>query len=164
MERSLVGSPALGDDATRARNRILLALVGCHTINDFYGVIVGPMLPAIRASFALSYSAVSVVPFLTLATSAMLQPTLGYVADRRAIRRQFMAIGFLATATGMLALGQSHTYLAVLLAAVCLGVGASTYHPQSATLLRYFFEQRNRGFAQGVHGIGNALGFTLAPL
>jgi FSR family fosmidomycin resistance protein-like MFS transporter len=151
-------------DVARERSRVLAALVGCHTINDFYGQILGPMLPAIRASFGLSYSAVSVVPFLTLATSALLQPTLGYVADRKAIRRQFMVLGFLAIFVGMLGLGQSHGYLAVLAAAVCLGIGASTYHPQSATLLRYFFDQKRRGFAQGVHGIGNALGFTLAPL
>lgn len=164
MEQSLARPDLREADVARERNRILVALVGCHTINDFYGQIVGPMLPAIRASFGLSYSAVSVVPFLTLATSALLQPTLGYVADRQAIRRQFMTLGFLAIAAGMLGLGQSHSYLAVLVAAVCLGVGASTYHPQSATLLRYFFDQKRRGFAQGVHGIGNALGFTLAPL
>src|SRR5207247_8970457 len=37
-------------------------------------------------------------------------------------------------------------------------------HPQSATLLGYFFERKNRGFAQGLHGIGNALGFGLGPV
>src|SRR5439155_20322902 len=91
MEQTTLGSEVPTDDVARERTRILAALVGCHAINDFYGVIVAPMLPAIRASFALSYSAVAVVPFLTLATSAMLQPTLGYVADRKAIRRQVMA-------------------------------------------------------------------------
>jgi FSR family fosmidomycin resistance protein-like MFS transporter len=139
-------------------------LLGCHTINDFYGVIMPPMLPAIRASFGLSYSAVAIVPFLTLATSAMLQPTLGYVADRRSLRRVFMAGGFGAIAVALLGLGQAQTYVAVLAAAICLGIGASTYHPQSATLLAYFFDRKRRGFAQGIHGIGNALGFVLAPL
>jgi FSR family fosmidomycin resistance protein-like MFS transporter len=64
----------------------------------------------------------------------------------------------------MLALSQSKTYGAILIAAVCLGVGASTYHPQSATLLAFFFEKRRRGFAQGIHGIGNAIGFALGPI
>jgi FSR family fosmidomycin resistance protein-like MFS transporter len=164
VESMLVGRPAESDKSEGTRRRILIALVGCHTINDFYGVIVPIMLPAIRASFGLSYSAVAIVPFLTLATSAVLQPTLGYLADRRALRRALMAIGFVAVAIAMLGLGQSGSYVAVLAAAICLGIGASTYHPQSATLLRYFFDQKNRGLAQGVHGIGNAAGFALAPL
>jgi FSR family fosmidomycin resistance protein-like MFS transporter len=129
-----------------------------------YTLAVPPVLPAIQAAFGLSYSALSLVPFLTLATSAMLQPTLGYLADRRARRRVLMALGFLAIAGGWLALGHSYSFAAVLVAAVLLGIGASTYHPQSATLLAYFFERRRRGFAQGVHGIGNAIGFAGAPL
>lgn len=164
MEKSLIETTPRADDLARLRNRILAALVGCHTVNDFYGVIMPPMLPAIRASFGLSYSAVAIVPFLTLGTSALLQPTLGYFADRRQLRRPLMVLGFLAISIAMLGLGQSYTYGAVLLAAVCLGVGAATYHPQSATFLAYYFEKRNRGFAQGIHGIGNAVGFVLAPV
>jgi FSR family fosmidomycin resistance protein-like MFS transporter len=164
MEQTLIDGRIEVEKVASMRRRILIALVGCHTINDFYGVIVPIMLPAIRVSFGLSYSAVAIVPFLTLATSAVLQPTLGYLADRRALRRALMAIGFVAMALSMLGLGQSSSYVAVLAAAICLGIGASTYHPQSATLLRYFFDQKNRGFAQGVHGIGNAAGFALAPL
>jgi len=146
------------------RRRILISLVGCHATNDFYNLVIPIMLPAIRDSFGLSYSAVAVVPFLTQATSAVLQPTLGYVADRRALRRVLMALGFLAFALAMIGLGLSQTYLAVLVAAVCLGVAGSTYHPQSATLLAYFFDKKARGFAQGIHGMGNAAGFVLGPV
>lgn len=146
------------------RRRGLTALVADHAINDMYALTIPPMLPAIQQSFGLSYSAVSIVPFLTLATSALLQPTLGYLADRRMLRRILMALGFLAFALGMVGLWRSGSYLSVLAAAVLLGVGASTYHPQSATLLAYYFERRNRGFAQGVHGVGNAIGFAAAPL
>src|SRR6476661_3612194 len=98
MEQTLIDGRIEVEKATSMRRRILIALVGCHTINDFYGVIVPIMLPAIRASFGLSYSAVAIVPFLTLATSAVLQPTLGYLADRRALRRALMAVGFVAMA------------------------------------------------------------------
>ncbi len=146
------------------RNRILISLVACHTVNDFYNLVIPAMLSAIRLSFGLSYSAVAVVPFVTLVTSAVLQPTLGYFADRRTLRRATMVLGFLAFAGGMFGLGQSQSYLAVLLAAFCLGIAASTYHPQSATLLAYAFEKRGRGFAQGIHGMGNAAGFVLGPI
>jgi FSR family fosmidomycin resistance protein-like MFS transporter len=164
MEPALTRSTFVADDPSRIRHRILISLVGCHTVNDFYNLVIPVMLPAIRASFGLSYSAVALVPFVTQVTSAVLQPTLGYVADRRALRRAMMVLGFLAFAVAMFSLGQSRSYAAVLVAAICLGIAASTYHPQSATLLAYFFPKRGRGFAQGIHGMGNAAGFVLGPI
>ena len=164
MEQTLLASQPEAELSPNSRRRMLIALVGCHTINDFYGIIIAIMLPAIRASFGLSYSAIAILPFLAQATSAILQPTLGYLADRRGVRRLFMALGFVAITLAMLGLGQSQSYFEVLAAAVFLGIGASTYHPQSATLLRFYFDRQRRGFAQGVHGIGNAAGFALSPL
>jgi FSR family fosmidomycin resistance protein-like MFS transporter len=159
------GAPRDGEVETSASpGRILGSLMACHAVNDFYTQAVPPLLPAIQASFGLSYVAVSLIPFLTLATSALLQPTLGYLADRHIRRRLTMAVGFGCLALGILALGLSQSYLAVLGAALILGVGASTYHPQSATLLAHFFTKKRRGFAQGLHGIGNAVGFGLAPV
>src|SRR5471030_460169 len=122
MEQTLLSGQPEVELTPKARQRLLIALVGCHTINDFYGIIIAIMLPAIRASFGLSYSAVAILPFLAQATSAVLQPTLGYLADRRGVRRLFMALGFVAITIAMLGLGQSRSYLAVLLAAVCLGI------------------------------------------
>lgn len=164
MKLTLLRPSDEGGLAPEERNRGLAALVGAHAINDMYTLAIPPMLPAIRQAFDLNYSAVSIVPFLTLATSAMLQPTLGYLADRKMVRRALMALGFLALATSMLGLWASRSYAGVLAAAILLGIGGSTYHPQSATLLAYYFQRNRRGFAQGVHGIGNALGFALAPL
>src|SRR5258708_25661407 len=109
MENLVLKIPGAIEDPGRLRRRILGSLVGCHVVNDFYGVIMPPMLPAIRASFGLSYSAVAIVPFLTLGTSALLQPTLGYFADRRQLRRPLMVLGFLAISIAMLGLGQSYT-------------------------------------------------------
>src|ERR1700674_1156514 len=106
MENVVVVPPTRGKDQDRLRVRILGSLLGCHTINDFYGLIMPPMLPAIRASFGLDYFSVAIIPFLTLATSALLQPTLGYLADRRSLRRVFMTGGFLAIAIAMVGLGR----------------------------------------------------------
>ncbi|HUX88923.1 MAG TPA: MFS transporter, partial [Chloroflexota bacterium] len=164
MASSAADPNAFTPKVVALRHRMLAALVGCHGINDFYALVIPVMVPAIQQSFGLSYFAVAIVPFLSQATSAILQPTVGYLADRYAWRRPALAFGFLALSIAMLGLAVSQSYLALLVAAVCLGVGASTYHPQSATLLRSYFERRIRGFAQGVHGIGNAVGFVLAPI
>ncbi len=126
-------------------------------------MLLPPLLPALRVAFDLTYSQAGMIPFVSTAISALLQPNLGYLADRRGLRRPLMIAGFCTFALAAVAIGRSSSYPTLLLAAMLLGLAASTYHPQSATFLTYYFA-RNRGWAQGIHGIGNGLGFMVAPV
>jgi FSR family fosmidomycin resistance protein-like MFS transporter len=145
------------------RGRVLAALTAAHTVNDFYGLVLPPLLPTLIAAFGLSYGQAGVIPFVSTGLSAVLQPTLGYLADRRRARRLFLVVGFAGYALAMLSLGSAGSYLTLLIAAAFLGLAGSTYHPQSATYLLFYFRD-NRGFAQGIHGLGNGLGFFAAPI
>jgi FSR family fosmidomycin resistance protein-like MFS transporter len=145
------------------RARVLASLTALHTINDFYGLLLAPLIPALRAAFNLSYGQAGVIPFVSTGVSALLQPTLGYWADRHFLRRRLLVAGFVGYAVAAASLSTAGSYAALLLAAALLGLAASAYHPQSATYLVYYFRER-RGFAQGIHGLGNGLGFFLAPL
>jgi FSR family fosmidomycin resistance protein-like MFS transporter len=156
-------SPAPISEDAAGRARLLAALTVLHMINDFYGLVLPPLLPALREAFQLSYGQLGVIPFVGTAVSSLLQPSLGYLADRRQTRRWFMLGGFVGFAIGMLCLGSAGSYPVVLLAAGLVGIASSTYHPQSATFLVHYFRAR-RGFAQGVHGLGNGFGFLLAPV
>ena len=64
-------------DTPRGAGRILAALTAVHTVNDFYGLVLPPLLPVLRTAFDLSYGQVAVVPFVSTGLSAILQPTLG---------------------------------------------------------------------------------------
>ena len=156
-------APVAAAPPARERRNALIALTVLHTINDFYGLLLPPLLPALRAAFGLSYTEAGAIPFVSTGVSALLQPTLGYVADRRLARRLFMAGGFVGFGLAALWLSAASSYAWVLVGAALLGLAGSTYHPQSATYLVYYFRDR-RGFAQGIHGLGNGLGFLLAPL
>jgi len=145
------------------RRRTLAALTACHTVNDFYGLLLPPLLPALRAAFDLTYTQAGMIPFVSTGLSALLQPNLGYLADRRGIRKPLMVACFVTFALAAVSIGRSSSFETLLLAGLLLGIGASTYHPQSATFLSYYFAQ-NRGRAQGIHGIGNGLGFMAAPV
>lgn len=107
------------------RGRVLAALTAVHTVNDFYGLVLPPLLPALRAAFDLSYGQAGVIPFVSTGLSAVLQPTLGYVADRRQARRLFLAIGFVGYALAMLWLGSAASYPTLLIAAAFLGLAGS---------------------------------------
>ncbi len=145
------------------RRRILFSLTACHTLNDILNIVIAPLIPLLRLTFGLTFSQAGVLPFLSLALSSVLQPTLGYLADRRRARIHLMGIGFIFMAAGMLLMGVADGYIVLLLAMLVIGTGASTYHPQSATFIAYYFKGE-RGKAQGIHGIGNGIAFILAPL
>ena len=176
MKRSAVESAAAGPagdpgpasaaapDAGGARAlRFLLGLTAAHAANDFYGFVVPPLLPALQAAFGLTYLQLGLLPFATTAVSAVAQPLVGYWADVHRRRRLALAAGFCLYPLGMLALGAAPSFAGLLLGASLLGLAGSAYHPQSTTLLVERFAHR-RGWASGVHGIGNSLGFALAPL
>lgn len=145
------------------RQRILLSLTACHTLNDILNIVIAPLIPLLRQTFGLTFSQAGVLPFLSLALSSVLQPTLGYLADRRRARTNLMGLGFIFMAAGMVLMGVANGYIVLLIAMVVIGIGASTYHPQSATFIAYYFKGE-RGKAQGIHGIGNGVAFILAPL
>ncbi len=161
--RPLGGVVAAGEEAPAGRGRLLGILTACHSINDFYGMLLPPLLPALREAFALTYTQAGAVPFVSTGLSALLQPTLGYVADRKQARKRMMMVGFAGAAAATAVLGLTGSYVGLLIVAALMGLGLSTYHAQSATFLTYNFRQ-NRGLAQGIHGIGNGVGFMLAPV
>ena len=131
-------------------------------MNDLYGLVVPPLLPAIQEAFRLNYLQLGLISFSTTVVSAVAQPLVGYAADLTRKRRLALLVGFLLYPPAMLLLAVAPTYAALLGAGALLGLAASTYHPQSTTLL--FDRFRERGAASGVHGMGNGIGFALAPL
>lgn len=141
----------------------VLTLTALHTINDFYGLVLPPLLPLLQQMFTLSYFQAGMIQFITAAVPSFSQALLGYWADLHRRRVAVLVAGFLLFALAMLLLSMVHNYAMVLLAALTLGIAASAYHPQSTTLLSTTYAGR-RGWASGIHGIGNGLGFVAAPL
>ncbi|MGH2368739.1 MAG: MFS transporter, partial [Chloroflexota bacterium] len=147
----------------RGAGWFLLGLTTCHAVNDLYGLVLPPLLPALQAGFQLSYLQLGLLAFAATVVSAFGQPLVGYWADLHRRRRVALVAGFLLYPVAMAMLGGAPTYASLLAAAAVLGLASTTYHPQSTTLLLARFSA-NRGWASGIHGIGNSVGFTLAPL
>jgi FSR family fosmidomycin resistance protein-like MFS transporter len=141
----------------------LLGLTACHALNDLYGLVLPPLLPALQADFRLSYLQLGILSFATTVVSAGAQPLVGSFADQTRRRRLALLLGFCLYPPALLLMAVAPTYGVLIVAAALLGLAASAYHPQSTTLLMDRFRER-RGAASGIHGMGNSVGFALAPL
>ena len=148
----------------RRRNHLLLAgLTGGHLVNDFYTMVIPPLLPALRAAFDLGYVQAGVLSWSFYILSGVLQPAVGQLADTRGARRRVIVAGFLVFALGFVAMGLAGSYLLLLVASLLCGIGGTTFHPQSTNFLTRAFPA-NKGRAMGIHGWGGSIGNFLAPL
>lgn|GEM_PF-219405 len=145
------------------KNKILAGLTVCHLFNDFYNWVLPPLLPAVIRTFGLSYFQVGFLSFTNIFIQALLQPAMGYFADRHRRRKIVLMLGFALYVIGIASLGLASSYWIFLLLCLVIGVGGSAYHPQSTNFLSKYFRE-NQGKAQGIHGIGGSLGFFLAPM
>jgi MFS transporter, FSR family, fosmidomycin resistance protein len=142
---------------------LLAGLTTGHMVNDFYSMVLPPLIPALVPVFGLNYLQIGLLSFCFYILSGILQPTIGHLADRHALRKKIIIAGFLVNGLGFLAIGLSPTYSLVMLASLLCGLGAATFHPQSTHFLSRAFPQ-SKGRAMGVHGWGGSIGNFLAPV
>ncbi len=150
--------------AARRRHHLLLAgLTVGHLVNDFYTMVIPPLLPALRSAFDLGYVQAGVLSWSFYILSGLLQPAAGQLADTRGLRRRVIVAGFLVFALGFVAMALVPSYALLLAASLLCGVGGTTFHPQSTNFLTQAFPA-NKGRAMGIHGWGGSIGNFLAPL
>jgi MFS transporter, FSR family, fosmidomycin resistance protein len=148
---------------TRPKNLLLAGLTTGHMVNDFYSMVLPPLIPALIPVFGLNYFQIGLLSFCFYILSGVLQPTVGFWSDKYAIRKKVIIAGFLINGLGFIAIGLAPTYALVLLASLLCGLGAATFHPQSTNFLSRAFPH-SKGRAMGIHGWGGSIGNFLAPL
>lgn len=147
----------------RPTTLLLSGLTTGHMVNDFYSMVLPPLIPALIPVFGLSYFQIGLLSFCFYILSGVLQPTVGFWSDKHAIRKKVIIAGFLINGLGFIAIGLAPTYPLVLMASLLCGLGAATFHPQSTNFLSRAFPGA-KGRAMGIHGWGGSIGNFLAPL
>jgi FSR family fosmidomycin resistance protein-like MFS transporter len=142
--------------------RILLAISFCHLINDMMQALFPAIYPNLRAQFHLSFQQVGLITLVFQCTAAILQPAMGFAADKRPMPFS-LTVGALFTFTGLVLLGLAPNYLIVLLAALLVGLGSAVFHPESSRVARMASGGRY-GLAQSLFQVGGNAGSAAAPL
>lgn len=145
-----------------ANVKILLALTLIHFTGDFYTAFVTPLFPVFVDQLGLSLTEVGIIAGMMRLLAFIIQPTVGYFADRYQTRA-FMLIGLALPIVFIPLSGLSPNFW-VLLFCVALGsIGSSMFHP-SVTGMVPLYAGSKAGFSMSVFNTGGTLAFGLGPL
>jgi FSR family fosmidomycin resistance protein-like MFS transporter len=142
--------------------RVLGACALAHLINDLIQAVLPSIYPMLKANYGLSFTQVGLITLTFQLTASLLQPWIGYHTDRHP-KPWLLPAGMVCTLVGILMLAFVGTFPAILLAAALVGVGSSTFHPETSRVARLASGGRY-GLAQSTFQVGGNTGSAFGPL
>jgi FSR family fosmidomycin resistance protein-like MFS transporter len=141
---------------------VILAISFCHLLNDMMQSLLPAIYPNLKAQFGLTFGQVGLVTLVYQITASILQPLVGFYADKRPTPMALPG-GTLFSLAGLVVLSQAHSYGIILVGASLLGMGSSVFHPESSRVARMAAGPRP-GLAQSLFQVGGNAGQALGPL
>lgn len=142
--------------------RVLGACALAHMINDLIQAVLPSIYPMLKANYGLSFTQVGLITLTFQLTASLLQPWIGYHTDRHP-KPWLLPAGMVSTLIGILMLAFVGTFPAILMAAALVGVGSSTFHPETSRVARLASGGRY-GLAQSTFQVGGNTGSAFGPL
>lgn len=163
---TLTASPAAAATATPHASPLVMRILGAcalaHLINDLIQAVLPSIYPMLKANYGLSFAQVGLITLTFQLTASLLQPWIGYHTDRHP-KPWLLPAGMVCTLIGILMLAFVGSFPAILLAAGLVGVGSSTFHPETSRVARLASGGRF-GLAQSTFQVGGNTGSALGPL
>lgn len=142
--------------------RIIFALTLVHFMGDFYSSFIAPLLPVFVDKLSLSMVQVGIMVGIMRFLAFIVQPSIGYFADRYPTR-SFALGGLLLTVLFIPLTGLSPSFFVLTLLLAFGSVGSSIFHP-SVTGMVPVYAGRNSGFSMSIFNTGGTLAFGIGPL
>ncbi len=156
---STAAAPRAAEETTFA---ILFAVSFCHLLNDMMQALLPAIYPTLKATYHLSFTQIGLVTLAFQLTASLLQPAVGFYADRKPMPFSLPG-GMVFTLAGLLLLSVARSYPLILLSAATIGLGSSVFHPESSRVARMASGGRH-GLAQSLFQMGGSIGSALGPL
>jgi len=147
---------------TKANIKILFALTLVHFTGDFYSSFVSPLYPLFIQKMGLSLTQIGIISGINLLLAFIVQPSVGYLADRYATRN-FILLGVLMAVVFIPLAGIVPGFWVLLLVVALGSIGSSMFHP-SVTGMVPLYSGDKAGFAMSIFNTGGTLAFGIGPL
>ncbi|ATQ41577.1 MFS transporter [Caulobacter mirabilis] len=155
-------SPAPAFTPEKTAFGVILAISFCHLLNDMMQSLLPAIYPNLKAELNLTFGQIGLVTLVYQVTASILQPMVGWYADRRPTPMALPG-GTLFSLAGLAVLAVAHSYALLLVGACLLGMGSSVFHPESSRVARMAAGGRH-GLAQSLFQVGGNAGSALGPL
>jgi FSR family fosmidomycin resistance protein-like MFS transporter len=142
--------------------RVIAALTLVHFAGDFYFSFVNPLLPVFMDRFSLTLTQVGVIAAVGQLLAFIVQPCVGYYADRFQ-NRFFVLGGPLLAVLSISLVGIAPNFFVLILFVSFGAIGTSMLHPTSAGMVSSY-SGRHYGLSMSVFNMGGTLAFGLGPL
>ncbi|MGD8369219.1 MAG: MFS transporter, partial [Desulfobacterales bacterium] len=133
-----------------------------HFTGDFYSSIISPLFPLFVAKLNLSMAQIGIVAGTARLLAFIVQPSVGYLADRYQ-SRGFILGGLLLTVVFLPLTGIAPAFWALLVCVSLGSIGSSMFHP-SVTGMIPLYAGRNAGMSMSVFNTGGTLAFSTGPI
>ncbi|MGQ9652712.1 MAG: MFS transporter [Thermodesulfobacteriota bacterium] len=142
--------------------KALLLLSMGHLITDINQGGLPVLLPFIKESLDLSYTAAGAIIMTSNLTSSTIQPLFGYLSDRWGAS-WLLPAGVATACLGFSLVGLAPTYPLILLAVLVSGLGVASFHPEGFKAAQSFTGPR-KATGMSFFSVGGNLGFGLGPI
>lgn len=146
----------------RTNVKVIFALTLIHFTGDFYVSFIGPLLPVFVEKYALSLAQVGLITGVMRMLAFIVQPGVGYFADRYPSRifiigGPFLSILFIAL------VGWAGSFWVLLLFVAIGSIGSSMFHPSTAGMISNY-AGRHFGLSMSFFNMGGTFAFGVGPL
>ena len=149
-------------DRSKPDMRLLGLLALGHMVIDINQGSLAAILPFLKSSLALSFTATGAIVLVANTTSSLIQPLFGYFADKTS-RRWLLPLSVALSAIGIGLIGLAPSYAAVLALVVITGFGVAAYHPEGyRTATAVAGDKKATGVS--IFSTGGNIGIALGPL
>jgi FSR family fosmidomycin resistance protein-like MFS transporter len=142
--------------------KVIFALTMLHFAGDFYSSFINPLLPVFVEKFGLSLAQVGLIAGITRMLAFVVQPGVGYFADRYR-SRIFILGGPLLSIVFIALVGWAPSFPVLLLFVAIGSIGAAMFHPSIAGMIAGY-AGRHLGLSLSIFNMGGTLAFGLGPL
>ena len=141
---------------------IIVSVAFAHLLNDSIQAIVTSSYPMLKSAFSLSFTQIGWIAMVYQLTASLLQPWIGLYTDKHP-KPYLLPLGMVVTMIGIGLMSMAPSYSVLLVAAACIGVGSSTFHPEASRIAR-MASGGKFGTAQSVFQVGGNAGSAIGPL
>ncbi|MGE8348059.1 MFS transporter [Pseudomonas helleri] len=159
---SISPSASVSSQSSPLVMRVIAACALAHLINDLIQAVLPSIYPMLKANYDLSFTQIGLITLTFQLTASLLQPGVGYYTDRHP-KPWLLPAGMVCTLIGILMLAFVGSFTSILVASALIGVGSSTFHPETSRVARLASGGRY-GLAQSTFQVGGNAGSAFGPL